>query len=424
MDRQDERNAASAVSGVTVRSARELALNELFQASEVRSHGAFADSGVLLPRGIGDLTRIPDSAKWAWGLRQLSPYEGFLDRHASSSEPRVGDVIVVRVDRVGYHSTIITRENRKLRIYAGDLVVGVLGNRYATDAYEAEVDGLDRLSLLTAGGMVGTVRSSHEEMARPTSVSFVGFAVDVRGQRINLKERLFHPTATETVPACPLLVVVGTGMNSGKTTVVSLILHGLRRRGARVAAAKITGSVSNRDVDEMRSADALAVLDFSDYGFPSTYLTDPEELALLWREILADASKSGPDLLVVEIADGILERETAMILRDPAFRRRVSGLILSADSSLAALAGVEELRALGYPLLGVSGAFTSAPLYVREFQQRSDVPVLVSTGDGAHLAARVLERFAIPADAGAVPSPEEPTGRTAPEWAILERTAS
>ena len=162
-----------------------------------------------------------------------------------------------------------------------------------------------------------------------TFATFVGYAVDAYGGRLNLKERLFRPSASSAGPEGPLLVVVGTGMNSGKTTVVSQILHGLGRQGVRAAAAKITGSVSNRDTDEMRATDAISVLDFSDYGFPSTYLADPEELALLWRTILADGERAGPQLTVVEIADGVLERETALILRDPAFPKQHFGVPLA-----------------------------------------------------------------------------------------------
>ena len=388
--------AASIVSGAALRAPRELGFDDWLQATGLRSRGPSleVDAGTL--GRVREFTPIPGTAKWAWGLREMVPTEGFLDGTARSSDPRPGDVVVVRVDSVGYHAAIVTRDNRKLRIYPGDLLVGLLGNRYATDAYEAEVEGLERLSLLTAGGMVGTVRSSHKDMPKPTSVSFVGYAVDAYGGRLNLKERLFRPAATAADPGGPLLVVVGTGMNSGKTTVVSQILHGLGRQGVRAAAAKITGSVSNRDTDEMRAADAISVLDFSDYGFPSTYLADPKELALLRRTILADGERARPQLTVVEIADGVLERETALILRDPAFRRLVAGVVLTADSSLAALAGVEELRTQGYPVVGVSGAFTSAPLYVREFQRRSDVPVLSSAKAGTDLAAKVLDRLILP----------------------------
>lgn len=339
---------------------------------------------------------VPESAKWAWGVRRLSPSEILFDPRRSAVVPRPGDVAIVRVEKLGYHSSLVTRDNRKLRIYPGDFLVGVFGHRYATDAYEAVVEGTEELSLLTAAGMIGTVRSSHREMARATSVTFVGYATDVHGRRINLKERLFRPADPPVDPVEPLIVVVGTGMNSGKTTVLSQTLHGLSRQGLRVAAGKLTGSVSNRDPDEMWSAEAVSVLDFSDYGFPSTYLADPSELSALWHEILAQSAETRPDVLLMEIADGVLQRETAMILGDPEFRRRVTGVLLAADCSLSALGALAELRRLGYPVLGVSGAFTSAPLFVREFEARSEVPALSSTGAGAELALRVVDQLALP----------------------------
>ncbi len=344
---------------------------------------------------------VPESAKWGWALRRLSESEVRLEPPVPSSPPRVGDVAVVRVAQLGYHTSLVTTDNRKRRIYPGDLLAGVFGHRYATDAYEAEVDGTEDLSLLTAGGMIGTVRSRHRGMAHPTSLEFVGYLADAEGTRVNLKERFFRPPAGPVGPAHPLIVVVGTGMNSGKTTVLSQTLHGLSRQGLRVAAGKLTGSVSNRDVDEMRSADAASVIDFSDYGFPSTYLADRTELAQLWEAILAEGAEGHPDLQLMEIADGVLQRETAMILRDDRFRRRTTGVILAADCAISALGAVEELRGLGYTLLGVSGAFTSSPLFVREFRSRSALPVLPSTGGGEELAASVLAHLSIPAWTGA-----------------------
>lgn len=348
------------------------------------------------PLVVHHVSPVPETAKWAWGLRRLAPSEVWVDPRRGPKRPRAGDVVVVRVEKIGYHSGLVGRDNRKLRIYPGDQVVGVFGHRYATDAYEAIVDGTEELSLLTAGGMIGTVRSAHREMSRATSVSFVGYGTDRDGRRVNLKERLFHSDDHVPGPKVPLIVVVGTGMNSGKTTVLSQTLHGLSRQGLRVAAGKLTGSVSNRDVDEMGAADAASVLDFSDFGFPSTYLTDPIELAALWHTILDSSAEIRPDVMLMEIADGLLQRETSLILRDPEFRRRVLGVLLAADSSLAALAGLDELHRLGYSVLGVSGAFTSAPLFVREFESRSGTPVLPSTGEGAELARQVLDALPAP----------------------------
>lgn len=333
--------------------------------------------------------------KWSWACRALATEGLEIGPGPDGAPPRVGDLVAVRVEKIGYHATIVTSDNRKLRIYPGDVLVGVFGHRYATDCYEGEVGGIESLSILTAGGMIGTVLSKHQEMAKPTEVSFVGYVTRPTGARVNLIAEQFHARAGEAAPR-NLIVVVGTGMNAGKTTTASRLIHALAQSHLTVAACKLTGSVSNRDQDEMRAASARSVLDFSDYGFPSTYLAEKEDLHRLWNTMLLDGMAVDPDVTVMEIADGLLQRETSLILSDPGFRAKVRGVILAADSALAALQGVEKIRSMGYHVLAVSGAFTSAPLYVREFLSNGDVPVASSAGDGRELAQVVAPQLAPP----------------------------
>ncbi len=348
---------------------------------------------------IAETEEIPPVTKWSWSCRHLAR-DGLklsADREPGR-EPRVGDLALVRIERLGYHTSVVSADHRKLRIYPGDLVVTVFGHRYATDAYEAEVRGLEGLGLLTAGGMVGTVLSRHRDMAAPTSVTFLGYLVGRGGQRVNLKELGLRASAVPPAPA-NVVVVVGTGMNAGKTTVVSQLVHALVRAGLRVAAGKLTGSVSNRDQEEMRAASAIRVLDFSDYGFPSTYLASPEELTELRRTMLADLAQDRPDVIVLEIADGVLQRETALLLEDPAFRQQIRGVVLAADGALSGLYAVDRLRSARHHILAVSGALTSSPLYVREFRANCPIPVASSTGDGEEIARAVLPHLGDPAGA-------------------------
>ena len=64
----------------------------------------------------------------------------------------------------------------------------------------------------------------------------------------------------------------------------------------------------------MLSASPLSTIDFSDYGFPSTYKCELEELLDLFKTMISDIEKINPSLIIMEIADGILQRETSMIL--------------------------------------------------------------------------------------------------------------
>ncbi|MGQ0793372.1 MAG: hypothetical protein ACT4NX_04705 [Deltaproteobacteria bacterium] len=328
--------------------------------------------------------------KWTWACRLLQnarPQAYSLDRR-SPEAPKPSDVALFRVDSIGNHSKLVMADNRKLQIYSGDLIVGVFGNRYATDAFEAEVRGLDNISILTAGGMIGTVLSNHRSASGATKVTFEGFLCGERGERLNLKEVAFRKLYPK-LPVSNLILVVGTGMNSGKTTSCVKIIKGLSERGITVAACKLTGSVSNRDQDEMKAAGAVSVSDFSDYGFASTYLAGRDELVALLQTMLSEAEKKKNDVLVMEIADGLLQRETAMLLADPALKNIVGGLVLSADSAPSALFAADRVAGMGYRVLAVTGAFTSSPLSMKEFRGCSGIEVASSAGSGWEIANAV-----------------------------------
>ena len=333
-----------------------------------------------------------EEIKWTWACRNLWKNDFKLAGSSVNDIPESGDLALFKVETIGYHDTIVSSGNSKLRIYPGDLIVGVFGNRYATDAYEGLVQGTSDLSLLTAGGMVGTVLSKHKDIEKPTSLSFIGFIMDSTGQRINMKKLKFRIEYPSGKPE-RLIVVVGTGMNTGKTTVSRKLVKSLSEQGFRVAACKLTGSVSNRDQDELRSAGAKFVVDFSDYGFPSTYMSSRNELIDLFNTMVSDIQKSEPDVIVMEIADGVIQRETTMILEDASFQKMVSKVVIAAESSLSGLYAVSLVEELGYKVACVSGKMTSSPLYVKEFQSNSTVPVISSADHSGSLARVVHDLF-------------------------------
>lgn len=333
-----------------------------------------------------------EEIKWTWACRNLWKNDFKLAVGSVNDIPDSGDLALFKVESIGYHDTIVSSGNSKLRIYPGDLIVGVFGNRYATDAYEGLVQGTGDLSILTAGGMVGTVLSKHKDIEKPTCLSFIGFIVDSTGQRINTKKLKFRIELPSDKPE-KLIVVVGTGMNTGKTTVSRKLVKSLSEQGFRVAACKLTGSVSNRDQDELRSAGAKFVADFSDYGFPSTYMSSRNELIDLFNTMMSDIQKSEPDVVVMEIADGVIQRETTMILEDASFQKMVSKIVIAAESSLSGLHAVNIVEELGYKIACVSGKMTSSPLYVKEFQSNSTVPVISSADHSGSLALVVHDLF-------------------------------
>jgi hypothetical protein len=360
-----------------------------------RGAGGLATNGHLAHARIANVVSDQE-LKWTWSCRTLERYRRYRLLDEDSADPRVGDVAVLEVVALGKHRRLSTLPDGRQRLYPGDLVVGVFGNRYATDAFEAEVRTTEDLHIVTDAGMIGTVLSRHSEGGRPTTVRFVGYVGDEAGQRANLKAQRRSGAAPESGPT-NILLVIGTAMNSGKTTVAAKLVRALMCRGARVAACKLTGSVCQHDQFELRSAGAHDVRDFSDYGFPSTYLSPPEELLDLFHRMTADAARVQPDIIVMEIADGLLQRETALLLEHEAVRRRVGGVVLAAPCAASALFGLAEVARLGHHVVAVSGRVTSSPLATRELANQSPVCITSSVGTGDELAEVVLEHFRIAA---------------------------
>ena len=105
--------------------------------------------------------------------------------------------------------------------------------------------------------------------------------------------------------------------------------------------------------------------------------------------MVADAEQARPDVIVMEIADGVLQRETAAILSSPACRPLVFGTVLAAPCALSSLQGVHQITKHGHTVLAVSGLISNSPLMVREFEEHSEVPFVTSGDQAAELAERV-----------------------------------
>jgi hypothetical protein len=167
-------------------------------------------------------------------------------------------------------------------------------------------------------------------------------------------------------------------MDSGKTHTVMCAIMGLRRRGHRVAGIKLTGSAAGRDTWNMLDSGADVALDFVDGGFPSTYLCTPDELLNLHSLLLGEATVQGAEWAVIEIADGLLQPETAALLQNPRFRSTVDHFLFAAGEPMAALAGVNMLRSWHVEPLAVSGLVSMSSLSVREAEQATKLRCLTA----------------------------------------------
>ncbi len=80
--------------------------------------------------------------------------------------------------------------------------------------------------------------------------------------------------------------------------------------------------------------------------------------------------------MVVEIADGVLQCETAALLQHPGFTASVDAWVFAAGDPLAAAGGVRVLRSWGIEHLAISGVVSMIPLGMKETQAATQLPCL------------------------------------------------
>jgi hypothetical protein len=298
-----------------------------------------------------------------------------------TDKPAVGDVVVGKILTIGKHTAVENRESRRTSVFIGDVLVGVFGNRYATDQYEAYVPEAspEIYDVVSIGGVCGHVASKNELLQEePTKVQMIGYVCDAAGRKLNIRDHRIQPRPITTGKKPKSIVVVGASMNSGKTTTVANAVRGLSNAGYRVCAAKITGTACSKDTWLMHDAGALDIRDFSDCGHPSTYMVSLDELLDVHRTLHSHLLEHEPDFVLFEIADGIFERETAMLLREPSFKASVDWVLFTGADALAAESGTRILKSLGYRVAAIGGLVTCSKLGMQEVIAATSLPCLNS----------------------------------------------
>ncbi|MBM7784244.1 hypothetical protein [Tenggerimyces flavus] len=311
-----------------------------------RAKGAFTTRNV-------DPLRHPEQVAW-------SLIEGV--------RPHAGDLVLAEVTDLGQHKSIERTDGRRSTLYVGDEVVVAYGARYAPDQFEGVVPAdLGPCDLLAAGGIAGKCVAKSSKVNVPTKLRPLGLLA-ANGQRLDLRRFATFPTDEIEAMTRPrhTIAVVGTSMNSGKTTALAALGRGLTRAGLRVGAAKVTGTGAGPDLWSYTDAGVEWVCDFTDAGYATTYQVPIPELERVASALVDGLARRGADVVLVEIADGILQQETAGLLASPVIRLLLDGVIFASGDALGAHAGVERVRAWGYDVRAAGGLLTVSPLAIRE----------------------------------------------------------
>ncbi|NLE94471.1 MAG: hypothetical protein GX600_02130 [Dehalococcoidia bacterium] len=289
--------------------------------------------------------------------------------------PRAGDIVLARVEKVRQHRRLELPSGRKVRLEPGDEIVLACGNRYAADQFEGFVpERLGTCQLIAAGGLAAAEAGRARTMKAATEIALLGLVADTSGVPLNLMSYALPAPQVEGKRP-PVLVVFGNSMSSGKTTTLRFLTRGLTAAGFKVGYAKLTGTGAGNDYFGVLDSGAWAVVDFTDAGLASTYRTPVSVLEGTSLNLIGHLINRGCDRILVEIADGLLQTETAGLVKSPVFRTLIDRALFSGVDPMSAVAGVRALSEQGFEVAGVSGLLTASPLPLREAKEACDVPV-------------------------------------------------
>ena len=296
--------------------------------------------------------------------------------------PIAGDVGLFEVITLGRHESIQGEDKRNLAIFEKDYIMAAFADRYATSQFEGYVPSspMELYDILGAGGALGVVKSKNYSLkdVEPTKIRLVGYCCDDVGKVINTK--WYHKQRVRFSGIVPnnakVILSIGSTMDSGKTTTAAHVARGLKSTGKKVAFIKFTGTCYTKDKDFVFDCGADVSIDFSDMGFPSTYMCEKEDLLDLYQSLLAKLSAENPDFIVMEIADGLMQRETNFLLKSKKFMATIHSVVFSCGDSLSAFQGYDTLQQWGIIPTIISGRFTMSPLLIEEVKNNCAAPVL------------------------------------------------
>ncbi len=286
--------------------------------------------------------------------------------------PEAGDVVLVRAltESVTY-GNIELPTGRLAKINSGDILMGVLGRRRALKGFVGDVPAIcgagDKLHLLNMGAVIGVCSGHHSSLSDAIQVEVLGFACDDSGQVQNIKQAAL-PKTEELHRTAPLILIAGSCMNSGKTVAAAEIIKQAHHAGLKVAAGKLSGIAALRDTLNMVDHGAILTASFLDCGMPSTVGCD--DLAPMARSIVNHLNAAEPDLIVLELGDGIVGGYSVeSILRARDIIDATASFVFCAPDYVGVIGGRTVLAEFGITIDVVAGSVTDSQMgedFVRE----------------------------------------------------------
>ena len=275
-----------------------------------------------------------------------------------------GDVVVIKaLEEHKKYGKLELIDGTLSKINKGDLIIGVLGERKAlagiVGIVPKKVKSNDVLDILNIGGVIGKAVSWNKDFVQsPIPVKVIG-NVMVNDKKLNIHDSI-QKLDLVLIKTAPLIVIMGTAMNVGKTTATVKLIQSIKNKTKlNLVAAKLSGIAAQKDILAMKKAGASQVLSFLDVGISST-INNHGLVVPAAKTIINKLTKEKPDLIVVELGDGIIGwYGVEKLLNDQEFMKAISFNIMCAHDLVGAKGSYDMLESLNLKIDFFAGPVTN-----------------------------------------------------------------
>jgi hypothetical protein len=327
-------------------------------------------------------------------LRRLPPFTSPRYRKVTALE---GDVCAFALPPDASPLIVEACSGRAMTLAPGDVFLGTPAHRESTRWVVGEipvgglVPGRMYWMLADSGLMGALIGDSPREKIHLGQVKYLGAVADGHSNRGNDERTLnIHQFAARVGRnaadhQAPVILLLGTSAEVGKTTAGIAVLRALRNGGARtVVALKATGTSSLTEINTYRDFGAAHVFDCVDVGLPSTYPSGRKDIARSFDHALNNCLSIAADAVVVECGGDIFGANVPVFLARLKRRRARPKIILAAADAFGALGAIRMLKKMGLVVTMITGPCTDTPTLQRRVQDLCGVPAVNATREEIH----------------------------------------
>lgn len=286
-----------------------------------------------------------------------------------------GAVLAVEVmdDKQIYNKLELT-SGRLSTLKKGDQLAVALGNRQALKGFVGhvpkELKQGDVINLLNLGGVAGICTSRNlKAVGEPLKIKVLGAIKGKSPQKpLNIHDYKLFGTSKKLNNKIPLIIVSGTTMEIGKTSVACDIIKYAVAENHIVCGAKLAGIAAIRDTANMEDHGAISAVSIVDAGYTSTVEID--NTAEITKGAINFLAKNNPEYIVLELGDGIFGHYGVInVLKDKQIQKNIFAHVGCAFDPPGAIKLYETCNEIGAPLHMVSGPITDNSVgktYIKE----------------------------------------------------------